>query len=78
MNLLTKTDGEFVFLIGKEIKEYNSYDDVPVDEIREVVKFLPDIPPDPHTLQQHEEIHAWNEEFKNLMRKVYASRNSYR
>ncbi len=77
INLLTSSKGEFHFL-DKELNtvKFSDYRDIPRDfEFSHVTKFLPEIPPPPHTLQQHEEIHAWSELFNELMEKERASSN---
>jgi hypothetical protein len=76
INILSKRKGSFVFLLNNyEVKEYNDFNDIPdPSEIMEVISFLPEIPPPPHTVQQHEEIHLWQLTFKKLLEEVYASR----
>jgi len=57
---------EFVFIVdGKEIT-VNSWDDVP-ERFDHVIKFLPSIPPEPHTEEQHQEISVWNARLQQLM-----------
>lgn len=77
MNILMKRTGKFTFMNDEyQVKSFTDYDTLPEGFIiKEIICFLPDIPPPPHTVQQHEEIHLWNEEFKNLMEKVYATSN---
>jgi hypothetical protein len=50
---------------------YDRYEDIP-DDLDHVIEFLPEIPPEPHTAQQHEEIEAWPDLFIRLMRIEYA------
>ena len=54
------------------IEVYDRYDDIP-DDLDHVIEFLPEIPPEPHTQQQHEEIDAWLGLFNRLMEKAYAT-----
>ena len=54
------------------IEVYDRYDDIP-DDLDHVIEFLPEIPPGPHTHQQHEEIDAWLGLFNRLMEKAYAT-----
>ena len=77
MNILQKRTGKFHFLDEEyNLHKFTNYDEVPEDlHIKEIVAFLPDIPPPPHTVQQHEEIHAWNLEFKRLAEMIYAPSN---
>jgi hypothetical protein len=55
-----------------EIEVYDCYDDIP-DDLDHVIEFLPEIPPEPHTQQQHKEIAAWLGLFNKLMEKAYAT-----
>ena len=57
---------EFVFLVDGELVTVNSWEDVP-ERFDNVIKFLPSIPPEPHTEEQHEEIGLWNTRLKQLM-----------
>lgn len=79
INILTKTTGQFVFLNEKyDEVVFDDYRDIPEDfKFKHVIKFLPDIPPPPHTPEQHMEIHEWNEIFSNLMEKENASSNTH-
>ena len=55
-----------------ELETYDRYEDIP-DDLDHVIEFIPEIPPSPHTEQQHEEIHAWRGLFLKLMEKAYAT-----
>jgi len=70
MMILTKTDGEFVFLDEDYNQvEFTDFRSIPKNfKFKHVIKFLPNIPPPPHTVQQHEEIHLWNKRFEEMMR----------
>ena len=48
------------------LEVYDRYEDIP-DDLDHVIEFLPEIPPDPHTPQQHEEIETWSDLFLRLM-----------
>ena len=70
--ILTDTSGEFVFVVLNDDKyeQVTFYDlkDIPEDfEYLHVIKFLGNIPPPPHTLQQHEQIALLEKEFKRFM-----------
>lgn len=57
---------EFV-IIRKGIQEtYTKYEDIPLD-LDHVIKFLPEIPPPPHTHEQHEEINSWTDKLQRLI-----------
>ena len=62
----------FVIMRRDIIEVYDCYDDIP-DDLDHVIEFLPEIPPEPHTQQQHKEIHAWLGLFNTLMEKAYAT-----
>ena len=64
----------FVIMRRDEIETYDRYDDIP-DDLDHVIEFLPEIPPEPHTQQQHEEIDSWLGLFNRLMEKAYATRS---
>ena len=68
---------EFVFKVGKELVTITNWDDVVAmgEEFDHVIKFLPDVPPEPHTEKEHEEIQEWNNKFQELMEKERASSN---
>ena len=56
----------FKVLVNGQMKTYNNFDDIPL-VIDNVIAFKPDIPEGPHTPEEHEEIHAWEHKFKELM-----------
>lgn len=62
---------EFVFLINGEKVTVNQWEDVPT-VFDHVIKFLPEIPPEPHTEEQHEEIEKWPSRLQQLMEKENA------
>ena len=66
---------EFVFKVDGELVTVRSWEEVP-EHFDHVIKFLPEIPPEPHTEEQHEEIGLWNSRLQSLMEKERnASRN---
>ena len=68
---------EFVILIGKEKYTFTKYEDIP-ENFDNLIKFLPDIPQSPHTNEQHDEIHEWNNKLQKLMEKERARSNKNR
>ena len=66
MNILSSTDGEFVVKVDGEIQTFTDYNDVP-RVVQSVIKFIPNIPPDPHTIQDHENIAMWEGELKGMI-----------
>jgi len=65
---------EFQFIVNGELVTYDKYKDIP-ETFEHVIKFLPDIPPEPHNEEEHEEIQEWNNKFQKLMEKERASSN---
>ena len=57
---------EFVILRNKVLEKYECYEDIPKD-FQHLIKFLPHIPPPPHTDEQHEEIESWGAKLKRLL-----------
>jgi hypothetical protein len=66
---------EFVIKRNGILETYTRYEDIP-DDFDHIIKFLPEIPPEPHTHEQHEEIETWNEKLQALMEKERARSNS--
>lgn len=67
--------GEFVLIVDGKLTTYKDYRDIP-KVFDNVIKFLPEIPPPPHTEEQHEEIEQWNKRLQELIekeRQKYAS-----
>lgn len=56
----------FRVLRNGKVEEYNRYDSIPGD-FEHVIAFIPEIPPGPHTHEQHVEIESWNERLQRLM-----------
>ena len=65
----------FVIIRNAAIEKYDQYELIP-DDLEHVVEFLPEIPPGPHTRQQHEEIDSWPDRLLQLMEKAYGKTNS--
>ena len=56
----------FVIMRGNTLAEYDLYENIP-DDFDHIIEFLPEVPPGPHTPEQHEEIDRWNDKFLRLM-----------
>jgi hypothetical protein len=56
----------FVIMISGQLHLFHRYEDIP-SVFDHVVEFVPEIPPGPHTEEQHEEIAAWVPRFERLM-----------
>ena len=65
---------EFHFIVNGELITYNKYQDIP-EEFDHVIKFIPDVIPEPHTEEEHEEMAQWNTRLQKLMEKERASSN---
>lgn len=61
----------FVVRVGAELHSFERYEDIPL-EFDHLIEFLPEIPPEPHTPQQHEEIESWISRFEQLMERERA------
>lgn len=57
---------KFVILRKAQLETYADYSLIPKD-LDHVIEFLPDIPPPPHTHEQHKEIDGWMDKFKKLL-----------
>lgn len=56
----------FVVKVGNEILEFQHYEDIP-DVFDHLLAFQPEVPPPPHTEEQHQEIESWMSKFNRLM-----------
>ena len=65
---------EFQFIINGELVIFDKYEDIP-DEFEHVIKFIPDVIPEPHTEEEHEEMAQWNTRLQKLMEKERARSN---
>ena len=65
---------EFQFIVNGELITYNKYQDIP-EEFDHVIKFIPDVIPEPHTEEEHEEMAQWNTRLQKLMEKERARSN---
>ena len=65
---------EFQFIINGELVLYDKYEDIPED-FEHVIRFIPDVPPEPHTEEDHEEMTLWNTRLQKLMEKDRARSN---
>lgn len=61
----------FVVMRNGELETYTEFEAIP-DDFEHVIEFRPEIPPGPHTDEQHEEIEQWNDRLQQLMRIEHA------
>lgn len=59
-------EGVFQVLLDGKVVTYTKYDDIP-DRFDNLIRFAPDIPPEPHTEEQHEWIESLPETMNELM-----------
>ena len=57
---------KFVIMKNNELFTYTNFEDIPLD-FDHMIEFLPEIPPEPHTEEQHQEIQQWNGKLQQLM-----------
>ena len=67
----------FEFLLSNgDIKVFDKWEDIPENfTFKNVIQFMPDVIPEPHTEEQHEEMAQWNTRLQKLMEKERASSN---
>ena len=59
---------EFIIRDKGKLITYTKYKDIP-EVFDHLIKFLPEIPPEPHTPEQHEEIGQWNNRLQQVMKR---------
>ena len=59
-----------LFLVrdGMEYLKFTKYEDI-IESFDNFIRFEPEIPPEPHTEDQHEEIQKWPGRLKELMKR---------
>jgi hypothetical protein len=62
----------FVVMIDGALHQFDQYEKIP-DQFDHVIEFCPEIPPEPHSDAQHQEIDSWVPRFNRLMEIEYAS-----
>lgn len=67
---------KFVVIVDGKLETFNKFEDIP-NNIDHVIEFIPEVPPPPHSEEQHTEIDSWNDKLQELMKreKTYASSN---
>lgn len=59
-------EGEYIVLIRGELRRFTHWDQIP-EQFGNLIKFLPAIPPGPHTHEQHEELERMTEIFRGFL-----------
>ena len=65
---------KFQFIVNGELITYDKYEDIP-EKFEHIIEFIPDIPEEPHTEEEHDELSLWNERLQKLMEKERARSN---
>jgi len=67
--------GIFKILVGDKLITYTNYNDIP-ESFDNVIEFLPNYPPGPHTEDEHEYMDTYNSFLQDLLkRETNASSN---
>ena len=59
---------QFAILIDGKVQVFSNYDDIP-ETFENVIRFEPEVPPEPHTEEQHHEIEQWNDKLQQLLKR---------
>jgi hypothetical protein len=57
--------GVYVIRNEGELVEFSDWDDIPI-EFDALIRFEPEVPPPPHTDEQHEELERVHDKFKEI------------
>jgi hypothetical protein len=60
--------GEFDITIDGVVHRYTNYNDIPM-VFDNLIRFEPEIIPEPHTEEQHEIMESYNDKLKELMKR---------
>ncbi len=74
---MTYRQGRFDLIVDGVLRSYQRWEDLPA-VFDHVVRFEPDIPPAPHSEEQHEEAALWNARLQQLMEIERACSNENR
>jgi len=66
---------EFIILNKGVLETYTEFDDIP-ESFDNVIKFLPEIPPEPHSEEQHKEISQWHDRLKDILQRETNARSN--
>ena len=59
---------QFAILIDGKVQVFDNYDDIP-ETFENVIRFEPEVPPEPHTEEQHHQIEQWNNKLQQLLKR---------
>lgn len=60
--------GVFEILVNGKLETYHDYRDIP-EVIDAVIRFVPDLPPTPHSDDDHEQVKSWTKLLQDLVKK---------
>jgi len=60
--------GEYTVKIGKKLFDYTNVDDIP-KEFDHLIKFLPTLPPEPHTPEEHDLIDSFVPKMREIQKR---------
>ena len=67
--------GKFVVRIGRDILIFNTYEEIP-QSFDNLIEFNPDIPEEPHTEEEHQELDTLNDMLPALLRRETNARSN--
>lgn len=74
---MTYRQGRFDLIVDGVLRSYQRWEDLPA-AFDHVVRFEPDLPPAPHSEEQHEDAALWNARLQQLMEIERAGSNENR
>ena len=60
--------GEYTDKIGNKLFDYTNVDDIP-EEFDHLIKFLPTLPPEPHTPEEHDLIDSFMPKMREIQKR---------
>ena len=60
--------GEYTVKIGNKLFDYTNVDDIP-KEFDHLIKFLPTLPPEPHTPEEHDLIDSFVPKMREIQKR---------
>ena len=63
---MAKGDGTYKVLVGGKVVTYTNWNGIP-DSFENMISFIPDAPPIPHSEEDHKYIETFNDKLQELM-----------
>lgn len=60
--------GRYAVRVGNEVRRFTHWDDIP-ESFDNLIEWIPDIPPEPHTQAEHEWIEGLPDKFRKALAK---------